>query len=95
MRRSYLPSYLRTYLKDLLQWHQPIRTLCSSSEQLLQVPKPRLKGYHGDTAFGAAAPRMWNTPPNSMTKSVSKFEAQFENSPLRDSILSLMFFNVL
>ena len=51
-----------SYLRDLLQWHQPQRQLRSSNEKLLVVPKSKLKRY-GDRSFGVVAPKLWNSLP--------------------------------
>ena len=58
------------YLQDFLKFHTPSRTLRSSGDLLLQVPKTRLKTY-GDRAFQAAAPRLWNNIPPSIRHSSS------------------------
>jgi hypothetical protein len=58
------------YLKELLQWHQPKRSLRSSNELLLNIPKTRLNTY-GDKAFQAAAPRLWNSLPLKIKQSSS------------------------
>ena len=50
------------YLTDVLQCYAPARALRSSDQLLLAVPKTRLK-TRGDRAFGAAAPRLWNSLP--------------------------------
>ena len=51
-----------SYLKDLLVWYEPPRSLRSGSQQLLFVPKTRLKTF-GDKAFSVQAPRLWNSLP--------------------------------
>ena len=58
------------YLRNLLHWHLPSRTLRSADELLLKVPKTRLKTF-GDRAFQAAAPRLWNSIPISIRQSSS------------------------
>ena len=50
------------YLSELLQLHAPTRALRSANQLLLVAPKTRLKP-RGDRAFGAAAPRLWNSLP--------------------------------
>jgi hypothetical protein len=50
------------YLQQLLQTYEPSRTLRSSAQCLLEVPKTRLKSY-GDRAFAKAAPSLWNSLP--------------------------------
>ncbi len=47
------------YLAELLQVHNPVRALRSSSELLFEVPRSRLK-TKGDQAFSVAAPKLWN-----------------------------------
>ena len=51
-----------TYLSDLLHYHNSPRLLRSSFQNLLAVPKSRLKTY-GDRAFSVVAPRLWNKLP--------------------------------
>jgi hypothetical protein len=50
------------YLAELLQEYHPQRTLRSSSQSLLLVPKTKLTGY-GQRAFSYAAPTLWNALP--------------------------------
>ena len=53
------------YLMELLTPYRPPRTLRSSQENLLVVPKSKLKTY-GDRSFCAAAPKAWNNLPISI-----------------------------
>ena len=50
------------YLEDLLEWYTPTRSLRSSDQHLLKVPKTRLKTF-GDRSFSKAAPTLWNSLP--------------------------------
>ena len=50
------------YLKELLHWHVPSRSLRSSSANLLVVPSSKLITY-GDRFFHVAAPTLWNKLP--------------------------------
>jgi len=50
------------YLSDLLKAYNPTRSLRSSSQTLLVIPKSRLKTY-GDRSFAVAAPKLWNELP--------------------------------
>lgn len=50
------------YLSDLLGEYRPERTLRSANQNLLTVPKSKLKS-RGDRAFAIAAPKLWNTLP--------------------------------
>ncbi len=50
------------YLADLLKRHTPTRSLRSSDQLLLTVPKSRFK-FRGDWAFSVVAPRLWNSLP--------------------------------
>jgi hypothetical protein len=54
-----------TYLQESVQPYEPTRSLRSSSQSLLQVPKTRLKTY-GDRAFAMAAPILWNMLPQNL-----------------------------
>ena len=51
-----------TYLSDLLEPCVPSRSLRSSDQLLLAVPKSRMK-LRGDRAFTVAAPKLWNKLP--------------------------------
>ena len=51
-----------SYISDLLTPYIPSRSLRSSSQSLLVVPRSIQKCY-GDRAFAVAAPRLWNALP--------------------------------
>ena len=53
------------YLAELLIPLQQNRALRSSHKNMLKVPKIKLK-YGGDRSFSVAAPRIWNSLPNSI-----------------------------
>ena len=48
-----------SYIRDLLQTHKPVRSLRSSSVNMLAIPRSRLK-FNGDRAFSVYAPKLWN-----------------------------------
>ena len=50
------------YLQDLLQVYQPARSLRSSGDLKLVVPRTRLR-YYGDRAFSVKVPSLWNSLP--------------------------------
>ena len=50
------------YITELLSYRTCSRTLRSTDQKLLAVPKSRLKTY-GDRAFSVAAPKLWNELP--------------------------------
>jgi hypothetical protein len=50
------------YIKDLLVPYNPCRTLRSSNNNLLTVPKYRCKAY-GSRMFEVRAPQLWNSLP--------------------------------
>ena len=52
-----LPPYLSS-----LCTYQPSRSLCSSTERLLKIPKTNLKIF-GECSFGYIAPTVWNWLP--------------------------------
>ena len=56
---------LPQYLSDRLIAYQPSRTLRSSSERLLTIPKTRLK-FVSDRAFSSSIPKTWNSLPSSL-----------------------------
>ena len=51
-----------SYISDLLTPYIPSRSLRSSNQSLLVVPRSIRKSY-GDRAFAVAAPRLWNALP--------------------------------
>ena len=50
------------YITELLSYRTCSRTLRSTDQKLLAVPKSRLKTY-GDRAFSVAASKLWNELP--------------------------------
>ena len=54
-----------SYLCDLLQVHHPSRSLRSSSQHQLVVPRTKTTTY-GRRAFSVAAPSLWNSLPMSL-----------------------------
>jgi len=61
------------YIRDLLSFHTPSRTLRSSSDTLLlHLPRTKLKTY-GDKCFSALVPAEWNKLPISIRSSLSLF----------------------
>lgn len=52
-----------SYLCDLMAIHKPARTLRSSSELLLEVPRTKLKKSKGQRAFSFVGPTLWNSLP--------------------------------
>ncbi|CAB4020220.1 Hypothetical predicted protein, partial [Paramuricea clavata] len=68
-----------TYITDLLRRHVPARTLRSSSQNLLTVPRVRTETY-GEKSFSCAAPRLWNNLPDSIKQSptIDEFKAKLK-----------------
>jgi hypothetical protein len=58
------------YLRDLVQSYQPARSLRSSHENLITVPKSRLRSW-GDRSFQYAAATEWNALPASLRNAPS------------------------
>ena len=58
------------YLRDLLVVQTNTRTLRSSSDIVLKVPRTKLKTA-GDRAFSLAAPKIWNDLPSHVKKAAS------------------------
>ncbi len=54
-----------TYLDALVKRHTSARSLRSSDQQLLTIPRARLK-LKGDRAFSVAGPKLWNLLPVSI-----------------------------
>ena len=50
------------YLRDLLQFYQPARSLQPSGDLRLMVPPTRLRSY-GDRTFSVKVPSLWNSLP--------------------------------
>ena len=67
------------YLRDLLIVVEPKRTLRSSSKHLLKVPHSNLKSA-GDRSFSVAAPKIWNSIPDSIKSvhSVDEFKRRLK-----------------
>ena len=59
------------YLAELLQLHEPARTLRSSSSLLLFVPRCNLE--FGSRAFRISAPNIWNSLPSNIRDSQSLY----------------------
>jgi hypothetical protein len=74
------------YLSGLLQTYLPQRSLRSSEQNLLTVPKTRLKSC-GDRAFSMAAPTLWNNLPETLkaSESLSTFKAELKTHLFRKS----------
>ncbi len=64
-----------TYLDALVKRHTSARSLRSSDQQLLTIPRARLK-LKGDRAFSVAAPKLWNVLPVSIrsAQTISSFK---------------------
>ena len=67
------------YLSSLLAYYHPTRTLSSSSKQLLQIPKCRLRNF-GENAFSHFGPKIWNSLPVEIkyAKSVEQFKSKLK-----------------
>ena len=57
-----------SYLSDLLVQHVPTRSLRSSNQNLLKVPKSNSKQF-GDRCFSVVAPKAWNALPDDIKSS--------------------------
>ena len=64
--RGHCPSYLNS----LISFSDCGYHLRSASSNLLQLPRSRLK-FYGDRTFSYAAPRLWNSLPENIRKSIS------------------------
>ena len=56
-----------TYITNLITPYNPIRSLRSSEQLLLEVPRTRLNSF-GSRAFSVAGPREWNKLPIALRK---------------------------
>ena len=60
MTYKILNSVAPSYLRNVLNPYEPVRTMRSSNSNLLVAPKPHLRSC-GDRAFSYAAPLLWNS----------------------------------
>ena len=67
--QSIITGWTQLYLCELLRWYVPLRNLRSASEELLIVPLARTK--LAERAFSVQAPKLWNTLPVELRKSIS------------------------
>ena len=70
---------LPLYLSKTLTTYHPSRSLRSSNEKLLKVPKTNLKTF-GQRSFGFLAPTIWNSLPTDLRNapSLSSFKSQLK-----------------
>ena len=75
---------LPSYLSGVLCTYHPSRSLRSSNERLLKVPKRALKTV-GERSFSFLAPSVWNSLPFSVRNqsSPSSVQVGFEDLPLQ------------
>ncbi len=68
-----------TYIADLIHVHVPSRSLRSSSQRRLVVPRTRTK-FYGDRTFVFAAAELWNELPNNIreSESVASFKSRLK-----------------
>ena len=73
-----LNSLAPSYLSNLLRPYVPTRSLRSTGQGLLCVPKTRLSTF-GDRAFASFAPRLWNDLPVYLRscESLDKFKSAY------------------
>ena len=78
-----MTPYFASYLKDFVTVYSPGRTLRSSSKIFLIKPRVNLKNY-GERAFDYAAADVWNSLPESLTRSDSLaiFKKTSQNIPI-------------
>ena len=69
-----------TYLSSLLSTYEPSRQLRSSTKQLLNVPRCKLRTY-GENAYCSYAPRLWNMLPADIksSPSIGQFKANLKS----------------
>ena len=67
------------YLSDLLRLYTPLRSLRSSSADLLSVPNFKMSSF-GGRAFSCVAPKLWNALPLHIRQmdSISSFKVQIK-----------------
>ena len=76
---------LPPYLSELLHTYQPSRTLRSSSEKLLKVPKTNLKSA-GNRSFHLQAAKIWKSLPTNVrsSPSLSSFKKNLKTHPFKE-----------
>lgn len=76
------------YLTILLQSYSPGRTLRSSSQNQLDIPRSFTTTY-GDRAFSIAAPKLWNSLPLHLRQieSINLFKSQIKTHLFKDAFL--------
>lgn len=74
------------YISELLHRRNTVRSLRSSTENNLLIPKTNTKSY-GDRTFTAAAPKLWNDLPNELknTLSFTDFKAHLKTHLFKDA----------
>lgn len=74
------------YLRDLLQEYVPSRSLRSSDDCLLRIPRSRLVSC-GDRSFSCVAPRLWNNLPIELrtSNSLSSFKSALKTFLFRSA----------
>ena len=60
------------YLNNMVTTYTPVRSLHSSTQRMLVVPRTRLK-TDGDRAFSVAGPSVWNCLPSDIKDSGSLY----------------------
>ena len=68
------------YLSSLLSSYEPSRQLRSSSKQLLNVPRCKLRTF-GENAYCSYAPRLWNVLPADIksSSSIGQFKSKLKS----------------
>ena len=79
------------YIRDLLHLYVPSRSLRSSSDVLLRIPRSRLVSC-GDRTFSYCAPRLWNNLPCEIrqSESLATFKSSLKTYLYKDAYLSLI-----
>ncbi len=79
------------YLSDLLHLYTPLRSLRSSSADLLSVPKFKMSSF-GGRAFSCVAPKLWNSLPLNIRQldSISHFKVKIKTHLFRIAFNDLL-----
>ena len=79
------------YIRELLIPYAPSRTLRSSQQQLLTVPRCSLRTY-GNRSFAWASPTLWNALPQTIRSacSVESFKTSLKTHLFRQAFNQLM-----
>ena len=89
--KFFTDTHFPKYLSELLHVYEPKRTLRSSNDIRLLLPKSTRKKTFGDRSFSYSAPHIWNSLPYSLrhSKSLSQFKTNLKTFFFRKAYLHI------